>query len=482
MAASVSGPSTAENLRQLPSFLRSSTMPLPEFALCGNHDHLALIYDNQDEQLDIIVPYLRMGLERGEKSVFIVDDTNPGTVMAAMERYGIDVEAAMDSGALAIITKHDAYLKNGDFDPDWMIDFLAEAVENAREKGFSALRASGEMTWALGPAGDAHGRLIEYECKLSSFFPAYDMGGICQYNRRRFSPATLMHVIHTHPRLVFRGEVCENPYYIPAEIIQDRGDGVDEPVRRLLESMAENTRLRRQLSAETDALRQSEKLAAAGRMAATIAHEINNPLESLVNLWYLLSHEEQLPPSARMCVKMMGGELNRISHIARQTLEFYRVGSIAGQVNLAHPIAQAVQLTSRKAQSQGAIINIEHRLPAMVYGFSGELGQLFVNLIANALEAGARNIRIRTSRGRDPRQPSRHGIRVVIADNGLGIPSAHVAKVFEPFFTTKQEKGTGLGLWVSKGIVQKHEGSISMRSSTRPGRSGTVFSIFLPAA
>jgi signal transduction histidine kinase len=482
MAATVSGPSTAEELRQLPPFLRTSTLPHPQLASCANHDHLALIYDNQNEQLDIIVPYLRMGLERGEKSVFIVDDTSPGAVIAAMERYGVDVEAATASGALAIITKHDAYLKNGEFDPDWMIDFLVEAVEKAKKEGFAALRASGEMSWALGPAGDAHRRLIEYECKLSSFFPAYDMGGICQYNRRRFSPATLMQVIHTHPRLVFRGEVCENPYYIPAEIIQGGSDGVDEPVRRLLDSMAENTRLRRELSAETEALRRSEKLAAAGRMAATIAHEINNPLESLVNLWYLLSHEEHLPPSARMCVKLMGGELNRISHIARQTLEFYRVGSTAAQVDLAQPIEQAVQLLSRRAQSQGTIIDIEHRIPATVYGFAGELGQLFVNLITNALEAGAGKIRIRTSSCRDPRHPSRHGIRVVIADNGIGIPSAVAAKVFEPFFTTKKEKGTGLGLWVSKGIVQKHEGSISMRSSTRTGRSGSIVSIFLPAA
>ena len=108
----------------------------------------ALIYDSQEEQFDVVIPYLRMGMERGEKAVFIVDDTSPAAVVAAMERYGIDVESATESGALAIITKHDAYLKNGDFDPEWMIGFLAEAVESAKKEGFKAVRASGEMTWA----------------------------------------------------------------------------------------------------------------------------------------------------------------------------------------------------------------------------------------------------------------------------------------------------------------------------------------------
>lgn len=480
MSAFPSGTVSGDNSRQLPPFLRTWSLPNPHVASCGNHEHAAIIYDNPEEQLDFIVPFLRLGMERNEKSVFIYDDNSAETVIAAMESHGIDVDAATSSGALAIVTKHDAYLKNGDFDPDWMIGFLVEAVENAKKEGFQSVRASGEMTWALGPAGDAHNRLVEYECKLNKFFAGYDMGGICQYNRRRFRPETLMHVIHTHPRLVFRGEVCENPYYIPAEIFHGSGDGHEDAVRQLLESMAENTRLRQQLNAETEALRRTEKLAAAGRMAATIAHEINNPLEALVNLWYLLNKEELSAP-ARSYVKAMGSELNRVSHIAKQTLEFYRMGRTAGQVNLEQPIDEAVQVVAQKAQAAGAAIDVQYRAPAAIFGFGGELRQLFLNLIVNALEAGARRIRIRVNPGRDWKQPARHGVRVAIADNGTGIPAELAAKIFEPFFTTKEEKGTGLGLWVSRGIVQKHEGSIRMRTSIKSGSRGTVFSIFLPA-
>jgi signal transduction histidine kinase len=145
-------------------------------------------------------------------------------------------------------------------------------------------------------------------------------------------------------------------------------------------------------------------------------------------------------------------------------------------------MAEAVQLFSRRAELQGATIEVEHRARASVYGFAGELRQLFANLIVNALEAEGRHIRIRISRGRNWKQPSRRGVRIVVADDGAGIPATTAARIFEPFFTTKEEKGTGLGLWVSKGIVQKHEGSLSLRTSTRAGPRGTVFSVFLPTA
>ena len=162
MATIPSRPDTGKPVQPLPPFLNKWTLANPQVKLCGNHDHLAMIYDRPDEQLDFIVPFLRMGLERGEKSVYIYDDNSAETVIAAMERHGIDVGAATASGALSILTKAHAYMKNGNFDPDWMIDFLAQSVEDAKKEGFSAVRASGEMTWALGPAGDAHDRLEHF--------------------------------------------------------------------------------------------------------------------------------------------------------------------------------------------------------------------------------------------------------------------------------------------------------------------------------
>lgn len=319
-------PSTSAASQPLPPFLRDWVITNPQVARCGKHDHFAIIYDNPAEQLDFIVPFLRLGMERGEKSVFIYDDNTVETVIQAMEDHGIDVSAAAGSGALSILTKHHAYLKNGDFDPDWMIDFLAQSVEAARKEGFSAVRASGEMTWALGPAGDPHDRLIEYECKLNKAFSDYDIGGICQYNRHRFRPQTLMHVIHTHKKVVFRGKLCDNPYYIPAEILHGTSEGIGEAVLRLLESMAENAQLRSRLAAESEALRRSEKAAVAGRVAAILAHQINNPLEAVVNIHYLLEHED-LPASARSYLNQLGEQLNRVCHLTNRTLEAFRAAN-----------------------------------------------------------------------------------------------------------------------------------------------------------
>ncbi len=315
-------PTPAQDTPRLPPYLRQWDCDNHEVDACRNHDHFAIIYDNPEEQLNFVVPYLRRGLERGEKAVFIYDDNSPETVIEAMERHGVDVSAAAASGSLSIITKSHAYLKNGDFDPNWMIDFLGQTVDSAKKEGFSAVRASGEMTWALGPAGDLNHRLIEYECKLNAFFPNYDISGICQYNRHRFSARTLMHVIHTHPRVIFRGRVCDNPYFIPTEILQDDGQDATSAIVRLLESMEENTRLRRALAAETDALRRSEKLAAAGRVAAIVAHEINNPLEALVNLHYLLQRHD-LPLAIQQHLQDMGKELQKVCNLTKRTLDAF---------------------------------------------------------------------------------------------------------------------------------------------------------------
>lgn len=289
-----------------------------------------------------------------------------------------------------------------------------------------------------------------------------------------------MHVIHTHPLLIFKGQMCENPYYLPPEIVQGEADGMDDRVRQLLESMTETERLRSQLIAETETLRRSQKLAAAGRMVATIAHEISDPLTAVTNLCYLLG-EENLSPEGRGYVETMANELERVSQIAKQSLGFYRIDALAAQVDIRRVIKEATGLFARQAKANGTSIEVHHQGPGITFGFQAELCRVFANLIANSLEAGASRILIRTAEGRDWRRPWRRGVRITIGDDGPGVPATIGDKVFEPFFTTKEEKGNGLGLWVSKGIVQKHEGLISMRTSTRKGRSGTVISILLPA-
>jgi len=211
------------------------------------HDHLCLIYENRQEQMDAIIPFIRKGLERNEQCVYIADENTSESVVDSLQEAGIDAAGAIATGALAVLTKQDAYLKKGYFDPDWMISFLTEATAKAKEAGFKALRATGEMTWVFGGDPGVE-RLVEYEAKLNYFFPKNDCLAICQYNRKRFPPEIIMDVIRTHPTVIVGSTVCRNYYYVPPDEFLSKADertGLE--VDRLLRSLTERERLEGEL-------------------------------------------------------------------------------------------------------------------------------------------------------------------------------------------------------------------------------------------
>jgi hypothetical protein len=152
-------------------------------------------------------------LERGEQCLYIADDSDPATINSALKSAGVDVERRVQSGALQVITKQQAYLKQGHFDPQWMIDFLIQACAAAQASGFSAFRIAAEMTWALDGAPGAE-KLIDYEARLNEVFPAHNMLAICQYDARRFSAQTTLRAIETHPTIIMGGICTSNPYYV----------------------------------------------------------------------------------------------------------------------------------------------------------------------------------------------------------------------------------------------------------------------------
>ena len=232
-----------------------------------------------------------------------------------------------------------------------------------------------------------------------------------------------------------------------------------------------------------DALRKSEKLAAAGRLAATIAHEINNPLEAVTNLLYILRLNEKWDDNARTYIAQAEHELARIAHVTRQTLGFYRDTTSPHVMDLTKIVEEAVSLYLPRIQAKHIRLSREYDETVKITGLPGEIRQVVSNLVANAIDAlpAAGALRIRVHHSRELNNSHRAGGRIVIADTGSGIRPDHRKKLFEPFYTTKQDVGTGLGLWVSREIVQKHGGNITLRSSVAPGHSGTVFSIFLPA-
>lgn len=229
---------------------------------------------------------------------------------------------------------------------------------------------------------------------------------------------------------------------------------------------------------EEEAMRRSEKLAAAGRLAASIAHEINNPLESVTNLLYLIRIQPSLDAEALRFTELAQRELARVSEITQQTLRFYRSSSRPETVLLGEVIESVLSLHAARLQAANIRIEREIDPAAATFGFSGELRQVFANLIGNAADAMSHGGRLRI-RVAQHVLAGNAGVAIAVGDTGSGMSRQTQSHIFEPFYTTKEATGTGLGLWVSEEIVAKHGGTIRVRS--RQGSvSGTVFRVYLP--
>ncbi len=235
-----------------------------------------------------------------------------------------------------------------------------------------------------------------------------------------------------------------------------------------------------QIRAE-EALRQTERLAAMGRVAGIIAHEINNPLEAITNAFYLLRNHPSLDEEARYYAQLGEVELARVAHITKQTLGFYRESQHPENVPIAEILDDVLQLQGRQLRTNRIALDKKYFINGVIRGFPVELRQVFLNLVSNAIQAMPHggNLRIRMW----PRWNEASGRTEVctsVCDTGMGIRPEHAKHLFEPFFTTKSTKGTGLGLWISKGIIQKYDGSIHFRSVAFKGRHITSFRVSLP--
>lgn len=229
------------------------------------------------------------------------------------------------------------------------------------------------------------------------------------------------------------------------------------------------------------ALHVSERLASVGRLAATIAHEINNPLEAVTNLIFLAQNctaEQDIYEFLDQAQR----ELARVALLTKQTLGFYRENKGASPVTLGELVSPLVSVFSARARNKAIRIETEIRQNPTIYAIAGEIRQLFANLLNNSIDAVKDGglIKIRLSATTERSGAQRAGVRLTVADTGTGIPKEAQDKLYEPFFTTKEDIGTGLGLWVTSSVIKKHKGSIRVRSSVTPGRSWTAFSVFLP--
>jgi PAS domain S-box-containing protein len=233
---------------------------------------------------------------------------------------------------------------------------------------------------------------------------------------------------------------------------------------------------------EEEALVRSEKLAAAGRLAATIAHEINNPLEAISNLIYLLRQDPSNRRDADL-LRMADEQLARVNHIAKQTLGFYRDRNVAEAVDVAQTLEELLSILQSRINSKQLSMEREYDEIGPLKAFRGELRQVFSNLLTNAIDASPSGGKLILRIKEQVERGTKGKLTLIeIEDFGSGIQPGDRERIFEPFFTTKQDFGTGLGLWVTRQLVEKNSGSIDFRSNCQPGQSGTCFRVMFPAS
>jgi signal transduction histidine kinase len=261
------------------------------------------------------------------------------------------------------------------------------------------------------------------------------------------------------------------------ELIGHLEPGVDGGSGRMLGTVRDVTRIKKSEAA----LRTGEKLGAVGKLAASIAHEINNPLASVTNLLYLARNSEDLD-QIHAFLDMAELELRRVSAISNQTLQFYRQSTSPAAVRDRELFAGVLAIYQGRLQNSRITVEKRMRATRAVSCFEGEIRQVLSNLVGNAVDAmqtETKRLLVRSRNGTDWKT-GRKGVVFTVADTGAGISPRALRKVFEPFYTTKGIGGTGLGLWVSEDIVKRHDGVLRVRSRQSDVDGGTVFTMFLP--
>ncbi|WP_440771142.1 sensor histidine kinase [Natronorubrum sp. DTA28] len=459
--------------------LRSS----PEFRgpveSLGDHDpneHLAVIYEDQDEQFAAVVPFIRQGLERGERCMYVVNEHSVAEMTEAMGAGGIDVDAALDSGALTFHTIQETYLRTGTFDPDDMLECYAEAIEEAKAE-YEGLRISAETTWIL-DEGTSLEKFMAYESRVNDLFYGEDCIALCQYDRNVIPAEILCDIVRTHPHLVYDGAVCHNFYYTPPSEFFGR-DRPEREIDRMLGTLHERTTAKVERDETIEELAESNEQLQ--RFAYIASHDLQEPLRMVSTYLQLLerNYRGELDSNAREYIDFAVDGADRMREMVDGLLEFSRIdtGETAFEpVDCADVIETVVTDHQVQIEENGATIETGS-LPT-VRGDRTQLEQLFSNLVANA---------IKYRREEPPRieiDATEHGPywRLTVADNGIGIEAEYADQIFDVFNRLHAEgeyPGTGIGLAICRKITTNHDGEIWVDSELD---EGSTFSVVLPAA
>jgi signal transduction histidine kinase len=441
-----------EALRSSPAF-RGPIEPLDGH---DSNDHLALIYESREEQFAAAIPFMRQGLDRGERCLYIADENSREEVLDAMHEAGVDVDGALESGALTLHTKQDTYCRNGGFHPDDMIAFLRDAIEQASEE-YEALRVTGEMTWIFGDEPEV-ADLVEYEGKLNRLLPGENGIALCQYNRNRFPPEVLRDIIRTHPHLIYDNTVSHNSHYTPPKEFF----GPDQPARevdRILNTLRDRTEATVELAERERALeRQNDRLES---FASMLAHELRNPL----NIAQIYSQSAM--EGDRDAAEEVATALDRIEEMINVMLVTAR-GSDLDVACQSVSLREAATRAWDDLTAGAATLTVE--TDRSVRGDPVHIRHLLENLFRNSIEHGSpgqHSANVDATKGNSATEVKTDGgdgvtVRVgdlpsgfYVEDDGPGISEAEREAVFEAGYST-DSGGIGLGLTFVAQLVETY--------------------------
>ena len=475
----------------------------------GPHDHFCSIYENREEHYGVAIPFMQIGLDRGEKCIYIADDGTVGEVRQAMQSEGIDVERATASKALVLATKEQAYLRHGSFNPDWMFTFWKEATQSAMSEGFSALRATGETEWVVRGARGLE-RWMEYESRLTHAVSENNCSALCQYNRRLFPPELILDVIRTHPVVVYRGTVCRNLYYVPPDEFLGTNQ-TEREVERLLTNIQERedveNALRDQLTERKrgeEALRRSrdeldmkvkERTAELRKInddlqsvnkeleafAYSVSHDLRAPLRHIAGFTELLLKDAEpvLDDKSRRHITRILQSANRMDSLVDDLLAFSRIGRAEPQkttINLEQLVKDAIREIAPDTQGRKIIWRIG-TLP-ICYGDPSLLQLVFSNLVSNAVKFTRTRPQAEIEIDSLNHRPNE--VVVFVRDNGVGFDMTYKDRLFGVFQRLHSQdafEGTGIGLATVQRIVHRHGGRVWAEGSVD---NGATFFVALP--
>jgi signal transduction histidine kinase len=446
-----------------------------ELQRMGHGDHLCLVYERPEEQWEAVIPFMAEGLARNEQCLYVVDDRELEEVRQAFIDGGVDVEAYVRSGQLVFGTKREAYLRSGEFHPAAMIAFLDKTVQEAVASGRTGFRVTGEMTWALGGQCGCE-QLVEYEARLSHFFPGSRTVAICQYNRNRFSADVIRDVLRTHPVAIVGSQVCPNLYYETAEMVLGQGS-TEQRVEWMIQQLQRFRGAERKLE---------HAVQARDEFLSVASHELNTPLTSLKlqvqSLTRTLTRGEgaQLPrEKVTTIAERTDQQLRRLSRLVSDLLDVSRVHANKltlhlERVELRELVADVAERISEEYARAGVRLDIAPCPRVVGVWDRSRVEQVVLNLLSNALKYGVgKPVRVEVT-------VDGEGARLSVKDEGLGLREEDRARIFERFeraISANEASGLGLGLYISREIVQAHGGRIVVESQLG---AGSTFTVTLP--